>query len=285
MARRRGSYASQLEALDPDSRRRRARQRRRAALRTGLAVMVPGLILVFFAVQILGTADGSAGPGDGSADRGPVTSPEQLTVPDRPGGGVPIGQVDIRVKEGRTNGQRAFASGFVEAAYAPAGSDEAEYREGVEEYVEPDSYYESEGGRVLDDLAGDGAEAPEAGNAAVLVEYEITSGPALNNTVTASEVRRFVRGGSLPPDALSGATLAELVYAAGERYDGSGIDGVSGEVRYYAQDLLLTEASGEESRWTVLAGSAPERVEDPNAGAPAHQAPKVGAPNGGGHEH
>lgn len=279
MARRRGSYASQLEALDPNSRRRRARQRRRTALRTGLAVLVPGLILLFFAVQLFGTADGNAGAGDGSAERGPVTSPEQLTVPDQPGGGVPIGQVDIRVKEGRTNGQREFASKLIEAAYAPADTDEAEYRAGVEEHVEPESYYESEGGAVLEEIEGDGAGAPEAGNAAALVEYEITSGPPVESAVKASEVTDFVRGGSLPPDALGDATLAELVYAVDEESGGSG------QTRYYAQDLLLIETPNEGSEWTVLAGSAPERVEDPNAGAPAPGAPKVGEPNGGSHEH
>lgn len=265
------------------------------AIRTSLAVLVPGLILTFFGVQLLGLGEGRAGEGDGAASKAPVTSPEQLTVPDQPGGGVPIGEVDIRVKEGRTNGQREFAGDLVKAAYASPcsnGEDQDEYQNLVQQYVEPDSYYESKGGSVIQELAGEdaGAEAPERGQDAALVKYDISHGPPVGSSVRASDVRGFVRGGSLPEDVLSEATLAELVYAVGAEYevpDSSGeVSGdVSGEARYYAQELLLAPGSGEQERWIALAGSAPEPVKNPNAGALAPGAPKVGKPGGHGEGH
>jgi hypothetical protein len=217
-----------------------------------------------------------------------VTSPEQLTVPDQPGGGVPVGEVDIRVREGRTNGQREFAGDLVKAAYASPGSngeDQDEYQNLVQQYVEPDSYYESKGGSVIQELAGEdaGTEAPERGQDAALVKYHISHGPPVGSSVRASGVRGFVRGGSLPEDVLSEATLAELVYAVGAEYEIPESPGeVSGEARYYAQELLLAPGSGDQERWTALAGSAPERVKNPNAGAPAPGAPKVGEPGGHG---
>jgi hypothetical protein len=173
----------------------------------------------------------------------------------------------------------------VEAAYATAdtgGEDGEEYLSLVEEYVEGDSYYESEGGAVIQDLAGEdaAADAPERGTAAALVNYDISHGPPVGSPVRASDVRGFVRVGSLPEDAMSDATLAELIYAVGGGYDVSG--DVSGEARYYSQTLLLAPGAGEQERWTALAGSAPERVEDPNAGDPAPGDPKVGEPGGPG---
>lgn len=276
MARHRGSGGSLFDAPGPGAGRRGSNAK--TAIRASLAVMIPALIMLFFAVQILG--QGGAGEADDSADGGPVTSHEQLTVPDQPGGGVPVGQVDIRVKEGRTNGQREFVGEFVEAAYAPAGSTAEDYRVGMEEYVEPASYYESEGGRALEEIENAEAGVPEAGGAAELVEYEIVSGPPVGSSVTASELRGFVRGGSLPSDALSGATLAELVYSVGEQTAES--SGVSGEGRYYEQELVLIETSGDGQGWAAIAASAPDSVEDPGAGAPASGAPKVGEPNRGG---
>jgi hypothetical protein len=87
-------------------------------------VIAVGVNFIFFGDEPggadSGESSGAAGAskdGSGNPAGDKFISPEDIEVPDQPGGGVPVGEVDIRVKEGRTNGQRDFAREFVKTVY------------------------------------------------------------------------------------------------------------------------------------------------------------------------
>lgn len=252
------------------------------------AVLIVGLaVAIMLVLRPDGDGGGSPSSGGGQQEQGsPAQSDvqppggdtaestaDELTVPDQPGGGVPIGEVDIRVEEGRTNGQRAFATEFVREVYGYTGSDQQEYRSIVEEYVVPQPFFDSAGGMMLEDLeravSSRGGPAP-----ASLAEYNITHGPALKSEVPVAEADAM--GADLPAPALAEATLARMIYGVGEE----------GGARYFEQQVLIgpspEDDGAAEARWQLLAVSAPERTEDPNADAPAPSAPKVMEPQGPG---
>ena len=230
---------------------------------------------------------------DGSNEDG---SNESRNVSDdllsqRPGGGVPEGEVPIEDEEGRTNGQRGFVSSFVGAAYGYTGKDVEEYRSGAERRIDPSTYYDSPGGQTLRyyaSLVEDGG----AENAAVLKEYRILSGDAVGQQVAASELRGFVPQKLMDSETPPGATVAEVIYAVGNRYGNSEEDApedeefgqVYGEVEYLEQRLFIARTSEGEG-WKILAASAPRATEDPDAGERPPGAPRVGYEPPDGHDH
>jgi hypothetical protein len=262
-----------------------------------------------------GSGGSGAGGGSGGADAangGPgnpageeFISPDDIEVPDQPGGGVPVGEVDVRVKEGRTNGQRDFAREFVKTVYGfSEGSADASYLDSVSDYMQRDSYELSEGWRAIESREEGGGESSgessgENGgeNAAVMIEYEISQGQVLGTTVPVSLVEEFTKDGTLTAEDLDPASLVEVGYAVGDSYDESVEGGpedyadasalLSGSVRYYGQTLILAPvtspdgASGESERWTALAASEPVPIDNPNTDVPDPSAPKVADPGGG----
>lgn len=222
--------------------------------------------------------------GDGSGESQNVSDD---VLSERPGGGVPEGQVAIEVEEGRTTGQRGFVSSFVGAAYGYTGEDVEEYRSGYEGRIDTGTYYDSPGGQTLRyyaSLVDDGG----AQNAAVLREYRILSGEAVEQQVAASELRGFVPRQLMDSETPEGATVSEVIYAVGNRYGDPAKDEdfgqVYGDVEYLKQRLFMAR-TGEGGGWVILAASSPKPTEDPDAGEPAPGAPKVGYEPPGGHEH
>jgi hypothetical protein len=134
-------------------------------------------------------------------------------------------------------------------------------------------------------------------SAAAMVEYEISQGPALGtsvSTVPVSLAEDFTEPGTLTSEDLEAASLGEVSYAVGGSYDESVEGGpedyadasvlLTGSVSYYRQTLVLaplTSPDGESERWTVLVGSEPMPIDNPNANAPDPSAPKVADPGGG----
>lgn len=216
------------------------------------------------------------------------------------GGGVPDGEVAIEDQEGRSNGQRGFVSTFIGNAYGYTGSDVDEYLSGISGTVERGSYLASPAGQEIERYAkvvGSGG----AENAAVMDDYNINAGPALQKPISderASELltpqaNRAVSEGYTEAE-LENATYATVSYAIGDRYgnpeNGEDFGEVYGDVDHYSQDLILvgggaTSADTGSSGLTILAGSAPRAIEDPEADMPDPDAPKVGEVPEGNHEH
>lgn len=242
-------------------------------------------------------SDGSGGSGssengasdNGSGEDGDSYENVEDELSERPGGGVPEGEVAIEDEEGRSNGQRGFVSGFVGAAYGYTGSDPEAYISEAERRVDTDTYYDSPGGDVLREtraVVEDGG----AESAAVLEEYRILAGPPVKSRVSASQVEGFAGEDLLSGDGLSEMSHARVTFALGDRYGDpskdEGFGQVYGNVNYYAQDMLLRQAP--EGGWRIVAGGVPQPAEDPAADNPDPDAPKVmepQGPGGGGHDH
>ncbi|MDN5697796.1 MAG: hypothetical protein L0G70_07455, partial [Rubrobacter sp.] len=107
--------------------------------------------------------------------------------------------------------------------------------------------------------------------------------------------RGFVPRQLMDSETPPGATVAEVIYAVGNRYGDSEEDAsddeefgqVYGEVEYLEQRLFIARTSEGEG-WKILAASAPRATEDPDAGERPPGAPKVMDPHGpgtGGHDH
>lgn len=236
-------------------------------------------------------SDGEEVDGEGSGDgSGESRNVSDDVLSERPGGGVPEGQVPIEDEEGRTNGQRGFVSSFIGAAYGYTGKDVEEYRSGAELRIDTATYYDSPGGETLRyyaSLVEDGG----AENAAVLKEYRILSGDAVNQQVAASELRGFVPRQLMQSEPPVGATASEVVYAVGNRYGDPEKDEdfgqVYGDVEFLKQRLFIARTAEGEG-WKILAASSPQPTEDPDAGERPPGAPKVMDPHGpgtGGHDH
>lgn len=240
-------------------------------------------------------AAGGGSPQGGSPQGGsPQGGPSEEEVEDAaddvlsepPGGGVPDGEVPIEDEEGRSNGQRGFVASFVGAAYGYTGKDPEEYRAGYENRIDTATYYDSAGGKVLEEYAAM-VEDGGAENAATLEDYRITSGEPVETQVNEAELQEFA-----PPQATEGgmpegATISEVTYAVGDRYGDPSKDEdfgkVYGDVDYLEQRLFL---SREEGGWRIVAASAPQPTEPPKRLDP--DAPKVAEPQGPGipdHEH
>lgn len=230
-------------------------------------------------------ADDSSSPGGPSEEELEEVADDALSPP--PGGGAPDGEVPIEDEEGRSNGQRGFVSSFVGAAYGYTGEDPEEYRAGYESRIETGTYYDSAGADALQEyeaLVEDGG----AENAAILKDYRATSGEPLETEVDAAALEEFAPQEVMESEAPEGATVAEVTYAVGERYGDPSKDedfgDVYGDVDYLKQRLFLSREEG--SGWRLVAASAPEATEDPDADRPDPGANKVGEPSGaGGHGH
>ena len=172
-----------------------------------------------------GTGDGSSsGPSEEELED---VADETLSPP--PGGGPPPGEVPIEDEEGRSNGQRGFVASFVGAAYGYTGNDMEEYRAGYENRIDTSTYYDSEGGKVLEEYAAM-VENGGAENAAVLKDYRIRSGEPVETQVNAAEVEEFAPRQVMEAEVPEDATLAEVTYAVGDRYGDPSKDEDFGQV-------------------------------------------------------
>ena len=203
---------------------------------------------------------------------------------------MPEGEVAIEDEEGRSNGQRGFVSSFIGKAYGYTGKDVQAYRSGYEGYIDTATYYDSAGASALEKYASlveDGG----AENAAVLEEYTIVSGEAVEQQVAASQVEGFAPRQLMESEVPDGATVSEVTYAVGNRYADPSTDEdfgkVYGEVEYLNQRLFVARSEGGSSEggsgWTILAASSPRPTEPPKRLDP--DAPKVGYEPPGGHDH
>ena len=220
---------------------------------------------------------GSSGPSEAELED---VADETLSPP--PGGGPPPGEVPIEDEEGRSNGQRGFVSTFIGAAYGYTGKDTEEYRAGYENRIDTSTYYDSAGGKVLEEYA-EMVEDGGAENAAVLKDYRITSGEPVETQVNAKEIEQFAPPQVMQRKIPEGATVSEVTYAVGDRYGDPSKDEdfgeVYGDVDYLKQRLFI---SREQGGWKIIAASAPAPTEKPKTLDP--NAPKVMEPQGP-HDH